>query len=87
MLGKRGVTMNLTVMISGSCDYLALLYTSPLTNQVTPPYELLETSFEHTFVTKVEKVNETHKFINNKQVREQLHNRGIQLIKLKIVQT
>jgi len=45
--------MNLTVMISGSCDYLALSYTSPL-NQVTPPYELLETSLEHTFVAKLE---------------------------------
>jgi len=45
-------------------------------NQVTPPYELLETSLEHTFVTKLEKVNETHKFINNKQVHEQLHIRG-----------
>jgi len=45
--------MNLTVMTSGSCDYLALLYTSPL-NQVTPPYELLGTSLEHTFVTKLE---------------------------------
>jgi len=45
--------MNLTVMISGSCDYLALPCTSPL-NQVTPPYELLETSLEHTFVTKLE---------------------------------
>jgi len=79
--------MNLTVMISGNCDYLALPYSSPLKNQVTPPYELLETSLEHTFVTKLEKVNETHKFINNKQVQEQLHNRGIQLIKLKIVRT
>jgi len=67
--------MNLIVMISGSCDYLALSYSSSL-NQVTPPYELLETSLEHTFVTKLEKVNETHKFINNKQVQEQLHNRG-----------
>jgi len=72
--------MNLTVMISGSCDYLALSYTSPLKNQVAPPYELLETSLEHIFVTKLEKVNETHKFINNKQVQEQLHNRGIQQI-------
>jgi len=62
-------------MISGSCDYLALPYFSPW-NQVTPPYELLETSLEHTFVTKLEKVNETHKCINNKQVQEQLHNRG-----------
>jgi len=68
--------MNLTVMISGSCDYLALPYSLPLKNQVTPSYELLETSLEHTFVTKLEKVNETHKFINNKQVQEQLHNRG-----------
>jgi len=34
--------MNLTFMIFGSCDYLALSYTSPLKNQVTPPYELLE---------------------------------------------
>jgi len=49
--------MNLTVMISGSCDYLALSYTLPLKNQVTPPYELLETSLEHTFVIKLEKVN------------------------------
>jgi len=49
--------MNLTIMISGSCDYLALSYTSPLKNQVTPPYELLETSLEHTFVTKLENVN------------------------------
>jgi len=68
--------MNLTIMISGSCDYLALSYSSPLKNQVTSHYELLETSLEHTFVTKLEKVNETHKFINNKQVKEQLHNRG-----------
>jgi len=79
--------MNLTVMISRSCDYLALSYTSPLKNQVTPPYELLETSLEHTLVTKLKKVNETHKFINNKQVQEQLHNMGIQLIKLKIFRT
>ena len=43
---KINLAMNLTVMISGSCDYLALPYTSPL-NQVTPPYELLETSLEH----------------------------------------
>ncbi len=62
--------MNLTVMISGSCDYLALPYTSPL-NQVTPPYELLETSLEHPFVTKLEKVNKQanssiiNKFKNN----------------------
>jgi len=49
--------MNLTVMISGSYDYLALPYTSPLKNQVTPPYQLLETSLEHTFVTKLKKVN------------------------------
>jgi len=83
---KEIVAMNLIVMISGSCDYLALPYTSPLKNQVTP-HELLETSLEHTFVTKLEKVNETHKFINNKQVQEQLHNRGIQLIKLKKFRT
>jgi len=41
----------------------------------------LGTSLEHTFVTKLEKVNQTHKFINNKQVQEQLHDMGIQLIK------
>ena len=49
---KINLAMNLTVMISGSCDYLALPYTSPL-NQVIPPYELLETSLEHPFVTKL----------------------------------
>jgi len=37
--------------------YLSLSYTSPLKYQVTPAYELLETSLEHTFVTKLEKVN------------------------------
>jgi len=37
--------------------YLSLPNTSPLKYQVTPPYELLETSLEHTFVTKLEKVN------------------------------
>jgi len=31
--------------------------TSPLKYQVTPPYELLATSLEHTFVIKLEKVN------------------------------
>ena len=37
--------------------YLSLSYTSPLKYQVTPAYELLETSLEHPFVTKLEKVN------------------------------
>jgi len=64
--------MNLTVMIYGSCDYLALPYTLPLENQVTPPYELLETSLEQTFVTKLTKINQTHKCIDNKQVQEHL---------------
>ena len=52
--------MNLTVMISGSCDYLAFPYTLPLKNQVTTPHELLETSLEHTFVTKLEKKSIKH---------------------------
>jgi len=34
--------------------YLAVSYTSPLKYQVTPPYKLLETSIEQTFVTKLE---------------------------------
>ena len=81
--------MNLTVMIYGSCDYLALPYTSPLENQVTP-YELVETSLEQTFVTKLEKINQTHKCIDNKKMQEQLQ-RGNKVISQKkaskIVQT
>jgi len=34
---------------------------------------------EQTFVTKLKKVNKTNKFINNKQVQEQLHKQGVQL--------
>jgi len=50
--------MNLTISISGSCDYLSftVVYFA-FGTQVTPPYELLGTSLEHTFVTKLAKVN------------------------------
>jgi len=35
--------MNLTVMISGSCDYLSLnVVHFAFESQITPPYELLE---------------------------------------------
>jgi len=50
--------MNLTVEISGSCDYLSFTAVHfAFGTQVTPPYELLGTSLEHTFATKLEKFN------------------------------
>jgi len=44
---------------------------SSLINDLTP--ENRDDTLDHTIVTKLEKVNSTNKFVDNKQVQDQLH--------------